>query len=94
MWDRRAGFRSQSMFFKKSDAPLKPTFNLTFPARLNWLVDEGNDELDRWLAFANFMMSGTATSQLDISDQCRTAPSEDSTVRNCGAHEARGCAVE
>ena len=67
MWDRRAGFRSQSMFFKKSDAPLKPTFNLTFPAKLNWFVDEGNDELDRWLAFAQFMMSCTASSQLDIS---------------------------
>jgi len=30
-------------------------------------VDEGNDELDRWLAFANFMMSRTASSELDIS---------------------------
>jgi len=76
------------MFFKKSDAPLKPTFNLMFPARLNWFADEGNDELDRWLAFAHFMMSGTATSQLDISDQYRTAPSEDSALRNCSAHEA------
>jgi len=55
------------MFFKKSDAPLKPTFNLTFPAKLNWFVDEGNDELDRWLAFAQFMMSCTASSQLVIS---------------------------
>ena len=55
------------MFFKKADAPLKPTFNLTFPAKLNWFVDEGNDELDRWLAFAQFMMSCTASSQLDIS---------------------------
>jgi len=57
------------MFFKKSDPPLKPTFDLTFPARLNWFVDEGNDELDRWLAFANFMMSRTASSELDISQQ-------------------------
>ena len=55
------------MFFKKADAPLKPTFNLMFPAKLNWFVDEGNDELDRWLAFAQFMMSCTASSQLDIS---------------------------
>jgi hypothetical protein len=57
------------MFFKKSAPPLKPTFNLTFPARLNWFVDEGNDELDRWLAFANFMMSRTAPSELDSSHQ-------------------------
>ena len=57
------------MFFKKTAPPLKPTFNLTFPARLNWFVDEGNDELDRWLAFANFMMSRTASSELDISHQ-------------------------
>ena len=57
------------MFFKKSTPPLKPTFDLTFPARLNWFVDEGNDELDRWLAFANFMMSGTAPSELDSSHQ-------------------------
>ena len=57
------------MFFKKSAPPLKPTFNLTFPARLNWFVDEGNDELDRWLAFASFMMSRTASSELDISHQ-------------------------
>jgi hypothetical protein len=55
------------MFFKKSDPPVKPTFDLTFPARLNWFVDEGNDALDRWLAFANFMMSGAASSELDIS---------------------------
>ena len=54
------------MFFKKTDPPLKPTFNLTCPARLNWFVDEGNDELDRWLAFANFMMSRTASAELDI----------------------------
>jgi len=57
------------MFFKKSAPPLKPTFNLTFPARLNWFVDDGNDELDRWLAFAHFMMSRTASSELDISYQ-------------------------
>jgi hypothetical protein len=57
------------MFFKKSAPPLKPTFNLTFPARLNWFVDEGNDELDRWLAFANFMMSRTAPTLLDVSHQ-------------------------
>ena len=69
MWDRRGAVRSYSMFFKKSNPPLKPTFDLTFPARLNWFVDEGNDELDRWLAFANFMMSGAASSELDISHQ-------------------------
>ena len=63
------------MFFKKSAPPLKPTFNLTFPARLNWFVDDGNDELDRWLAFAHFMMSRTASSELDIFNQAtdRTA---------------------
>ena len=55
------------MFFKKSAPPLKPTFNLTFPARLNWFVDDGNDELDRWLAFAHFMMTHTTSSELDIS---------------------------
>ena len=57
------------MFFKKTDPPVKPTFDLTFPARLNWFVDEGNDALDRWLAFANFMMSRTESSELDISHQ-------------------------
>jgi hypothetical protein len=57
------------MFFKKSAPPLKPTFNLRFPARLNWFVDDGNDELDRWLAFAHFMMSRTASSELDIFNQ-------------------------
>jgi hypothetical protein len=57
------------MFFKKSDPPLKPTFDLTFPARLNWFVDEGNDELDRWLAFANFVMSRTESFELDIPHQ-------------------------
>lgn len=55
------------MFFKKSDPPVKPTFDLTSPARLNWFVDEGNDALDRWLAFANFMMSRTESSDRDIS---------------------------
>jgi hypothetical protein len=53
------------MFFKKSNPPVKPTFDLTFPARLNWFVDEGNDALDRWLAFANFMMNRTESSELN-----------------------------
>jgi hypothetical protein len=53
------------MFFKKSDPPVKPTFDLTFPARLNWFVDEGTDALDRWLAYANFMMNRTESSELN-----------------------------
>ena len=28
-------------------------------------MDEGNDALDRWLAFANFMMNRTESSELN-----------------------------